>query len=135
MSFKESLNLKEAARNKLLNEPIEYLFRKKYNIPPKDPRFLNCETWEMELDLEMDSIYNEILESHQKICPNCKKIVIGKFCKDCGEEAVKEEKYFDPDFDEAFKDIEKENEEYFSNQKWVDVSDKDLDSLEKELDN
>jgi len=115
-NFKSSLNIKQEAE-KLLNSSLDYWFRQKYNLSPKDPRYLDCEPWEIEMELELQTLMNDKVKSipKQQQCPNCNAVMtdIGNICKECGEEVghVKET-YTDPDFDDYVKQVEKEGEEF-----------------------
>ena len=120
MSFRESLNLKKLAKEQL--STLDYWFRSKYKLSPKDPRYLECKPWEIELEYEIDQVLEEEVKSRQELCPKCNGIVVNKVCQICGMN-VSTEKYHDPDFDEYFDNIMKESEEFFGNIKWEEVPD------------
>ena len=129
MSFWNSLNLKEVAQSQLNNHTIEYWFRKKYNLSPKDPRYLNCELWEMALDLELDNQAETLIrkktESLQNMCPKCNSPLEGNVCPKCKTPVeIVRERYFDPDFAEYEKQVEEESVD-ISKLKWEDVKDTD----------
>jgi hypothetical protein len=124
--FRESLqkHLSNVAQTLLDHNLVEYLYRKKYNIPPNDPRLLDLEYWEMDLDLEMDYLFDKKLKSLQKVCPNCKMKYYGKNCPECGvQKGVKREYYFDPDFDEYVKKIE--GTDPFKDVQWEEAPDEE----------
>jgi predicted amidophosphoribosyltransferase len=80
----------------------------------------------MELEFELDRQAEELLKSrsHLKMCPKCNKPVHGTVCSNCGEEiSGSREHYTDPDFEDYEKQVEEENERYFSNLKWEDTPD------------
>jgi hypothetical protein len=116
-----------------LNTSLDYWFRTKYNLSPKDPNFLNCEPWEIELELELDTAWQKKIESHQNLqktqekpkCSECGTELFGNVCLNCGHEAGHiTEHYFDPDFEEYAKQIEEENEEAdIKDIKWEPVPD------------
>jgi hypothetical protein len=124
VSFKESLNIQEVAKREV--NKVDYWFRKKFNISPKDPRYLNCESWELELEYEMDKVIEEEADSLRNFCPNCNSIIYGNYCSRC-KKNVPAEKYFDPNFDEYFDKVTKENEDFFGSlgnkDKWEEVKD------------
>lgn len=55
-------------------------------------------------------------------CPKCGEPIDGNVCKKCGEKGLKEH-YFDPDYDEYEKKIDKINKDFFSNVEWEEVKD------------
>jgi hypothetical protein len=122
--FRESLqkHLSSIAQNLLNNNLVEYLYRKKYNIPPNDSRLLDLEYWEMDLDLEMDYLFDKKAKSLQRICPHCKLKYYGKNCPTCGQKGVKEY-YEDPDFDAYVKKIE--GTDPFKDVKWEEAPDEE----------
>jgi rRNA maturation protein Nop10 len=88
---------------------------------------LNCEDWELELELETDSYAEELVEKLQTMCPRCGLMVLGNRCKRCGAN-TKVEKYFDPDFEDYEKEMEKDYQEFTNKDNWKEVKDiKDLD--------
>jgi DNA repair exonuclease SbcCD ATPase subunit len=131
MSFRENLrkNLRTLAQEVLDNNLTEYLFRKKYNIPPNDPRLMELEHWEMALDLEMDSAFEKKIKALRKTCPKCKTIHYDNKCPTCGEKTTSgsHEYYEDPDFENYFKIVEEENRKPI---KWEDVPDDIEDIIE-----
>ena len=137
MSFWNGLNLKEIAQSQV--NSTEYWFRRKYKLSPKDPRYLNCELWEMALELELESqteaLIRKEFESHQNLCSQCKTPLQGNVCPKCGNTVDRVREYYsDPDFAEYERKVEEESVNVdISKMKWVDVKDTDLDKMEEEL--
>lgn len=123
MSFKNDLdeNLKSLAKSQI--HKYEYWFRKKYNLSPHDPRYLECEPWEFEFEYEIERASDDEEEALRNSCPHCGSVVYGNYCFKC-KKPVPTEKYYDPNFDEYFDEVEKENEEYFASlndkNQWVE---------------
>ena len=94
---------------------------------------MNCESWEVELELELETIWNKKVESHlqeqqqKSKCPDCGQELIDGTCPICGKTVGHTtEHYSDPDFDEYFEQIEQENKEFFENKNdvnWEPVPD------------
>ena len=132
MSFSKFLdnNLRALAEEKL--NTVEFWYRAKYNLPPTDPRFLNLEPWEMELEYEIDQIFEEKSKTRDalRLCPRCRSAMKGDVCTECGfRSSSKTEHYFDPDWEEYFNELEKDNEgleDGLKGLKWEDVPDMDL---------
>ncbi len=131
MSFREKLvkNLKQLAKEEV--KSVDYWFRNKYKLSPKDPAYLDCEQWEIELDYLTEEAERELSK-------------VGNFCKRCGarledDSSVcsfcgftgKVEKYSDPDFDEYFDTVEKDNEGIEDNVSWEEVPDTERVSEEE----
>ncbi len=124
------MNLKAEAE-RILNTTLTYWFRQKYNLSPKDPNYLNCEPWEIELDFELDQEWNRKVESHLKknkqvkTCPDCGQIFSGYSCPSCGRDVGHSTEHFeDPNFDEYFDQVDQECKEYFTKGlKWEEVPD------------
>lgn len=80
----------KAEAEKILNTSLDYWFRQKFNLSPKDPRYLDCEPWEIELELELDHLMKSKLESYRRqrniLCPTCHTKLHGNVCPNCGEE-------------------------------------------------
>ena len=58
-------------------------------------------------------------------CPKCGEPITGSVCKKCGEKGLKEQ-YYDPDYAEYEKQVEKENKDYekeLKNLEWEEVKD------------
>lgn len=108
------------AKEQLLS--LEYWFRNKYKLSPKDSRFLDCEPWEIELDYETEKVMEKISKQLQTVCSKCGKVNFGERCISCGSK-ITVEKYYDPNFEAYELDVEKENEEFFENLKWEEVKD------------
>ena len=120
-SFRQKLDLKKLAEEQASS--LEYWFRQKYNLPPKDPRFLEMEDWEVALEWETELALKRKLESYRKRCPKCKIEVIGDVCPGCGRNIGKEQVvYSDPDFDEYEKEVLEENERFFKELRWKEVT-------------
>lgn len=79
------------------------------------------EPWQVELEYEIDQLIENKTKSSLKVCPNCKNTFKGDTCSYCGDSSTTEH-YFDPDYGEYEKQVERENAEFF-NQKWEDVPD------------
>ena len=124
------MNLKELAKDTLTT--LDYWFRSKYNLSPKDSRYLDCEPWELALEFELEQTKNEYVRSPLgNTCPECGKFFLGNECSDCGHK-MKSEKYFDPDFDEYFDEVLEENEKFFSTPiKWEEIKDDDIGGIGK----
>ena len=129
-SFRRSLNITKLAEKTIVS--LGYWFRTKYNLPPKDPRYLNMEPWELELEYEI----TERLEREKRrstishTCSNCDKVFMGDTCPYCGaptEGSTVREYYWDPDYLDYEKAVLKENENFFNNLKWVDVKDDEIE--------
>lgn len=99
-------SLKILARHQL--RKYEYWFRKKYNLSPHDPRFLNCEPWEFELEYEIEQAANDEEESLRNVCPICGSVVYGNYCYKC-KKPVPTERYTDPDWESYAAKVEAEN--------------------------
>ena len=106
MSFRSliSQNLKTLAQQEAYK--LDRWFRRKYNLSPHDPRYLETEFWEMELDYEIDSVLDEDVKL-TNFCPVCQNVIIGNYCTTC-KKTVPTEKYYDPSFDEYFEELEAE---------------------------
>jgi ribosomal protein S27AE len=72
---------------------------------------LKCEDWELELDYEMEQFIEETIQNLSNFCPRCGSFVLGNFCSRC-KKSVPTEKYFDPDFEDYFNIVEKQDEEF-----------------------
>ena len=127
MSFKDKLDLKEKAKE--ASSSLGYWFRKKYKLSPRDPRYLSCEPWEIELEFEIAKLESERSKLYPITCTECGEPYYGNECKSCGHKS-KTERYFDPDFDEYFDKVEEENEKYFKTPiKWEEVKDDDIGGI------
>jgi len=82
---------------------------------------LELEDWEIELEFETEQQAEKRAKSLQKKCFRCKSIMFGDTCAVCGFSTGGKELYFDPDYEQYERDIEKENEEFFKNLKWEDA--------------
>lgn len=113
--------MKEQAKSTVTS--IEYWFRNKYKLSPKDPLFLNCEPWEIELEFEIDQLKRELARiPHEMLCPKCGQFFDGNKCPVCGHRA-RVERYFDPDFEEYFNEVLRSNEQFFGGLKWEEIKD------------
>ena len=66
---------------------------------------MECEPWEIELDYEMDKILDASSKHLLNICPECGSVIHGNFCDTCNK-TVPTERYYDPDFDSYFNQVE-----------------------------
>lgn len=96
--------MKQLAKEKA--NSLEYWYRRKYNLPLHDPRFLECEEWEIELEYETDKALNESLKALRNVCPKCGLVVYGNFCDRC-QSSIPTEHYYDPDYEKYLEKIEK----------------------------
>ena len=86
---------------------------------------MNCEDWEVELDYEVDEYIGGLIRNLGTTCVKCGSVVIGEKCEKCGTIA-KIEKYYDPDFEEYEKQMEKEYKDLMKKENWVEVKESDL---------
>jgi predicted amidophosphoribosyltransferase len=76
------------------------------------------------MDYATDDMERELLKISSNECPNCGEPIDGNVCKKCGEKGLKEH-FYDPDYEEYEKEIDKSNEEYFKGIEWEEVKDAD----------
>ena len=127
MSFKQTLNrsLKQLANDEVFS--INRWFRNKYQLSPKDPAYLNCEQWEIELEYLTTELERDIGKTGI-FCKNCGALIIsGVRCSKCGINAGVIAHFDDPDFNEYFEKTEKDNENFIdsSSIKWEVVQEEE----------
>lgn len=130
-SFRKYLqtNLKKLAEEEA--NSLYYWFRQKYNLSPKDPRFLSCEDWEIELEYEIDRYLKEYAEMMKRRCPKCGLVTYSDKCISCNT-LVPKEAYYDPDYDDYEKKVIEENEEFFKQLQWTEVKDEEIEEVLKD---
>lgn len=105
--------------------PIDYAWRKKYNIPFGSPEHLTMDFISMKFDLEEQNLWEEVLGDNPQ---EFREVIKDSDIDKCGEEITKDA----PDRDESRGMTKKEIDEAFDNinlDDYNDTSSKDEDTI------
>jgi hypothetical protein len=74
------------------------------------------------MEYTVENMERDLAKVSPNECPKCGEPIDGNICKKCGESGLKEH-FYDPDYENYEKEIEKSNKEFFENMEWEEIPD------------